>query len=83
LLSKGRHTQRESPTDSDTTHTDSPNPRPAVPTGDQETAEADSAHSPDNYPESTSDHSDQSATAEDEHPSSHGTSREMLQQMIF
>jgi hypothetical protein len=81
LLSKGRHTQRESPTDSDTTHTDSPNPRPAVPT--QETAEADSAHSPDNYPESTSDHSDQSATAEDEHPSSHGTSREMLQQMIF
>ena len=47
-----------------------------MPTGDQETAEADSAHRRDSDPESTSDHSDQSATAEDEHPSSPGNAAE-------
>ena len=71
LLSKGpsgRHTQRESPTDSNTTHANSPTPRPAVPTGDQEEVEADSVHTcrRDCNSESRSDHSDQSVAAKDD-----------------
>ena len=68
LLSKGPSGQRESPTGSNTTHGNSPTPRPAVPTGDQEEVEADSAHTcrRDCNPESRSNHSDQSVAEKDD-----------------